>query len=387
MNKPLPTIAFCYPTPFNPVRGGVERVTCLLAKEFVRRGHRVHFLNNYGQELAIRHDFEVYSAFFPSNDYADPKNIRWYYNYLRDNEIDIVINQCGQFGDSRLYCNTGGIAKVISVAHMSPEINLDCLFGEISALRTNGGFIEKIKRIVRIAIFPYIHHQTTKRLATHYDWIANNTDCFVMLSQRFEPSLRRFYQGEINWRAIANPLTFPIANCNDQKENIVVWVGRMDNQKRPDLMVKIWQRLAPKDWNLVMIGGGKMLERIKRMTKDTDNITLTGFTDPFPYYQKAKILCMTSGHEGFGMVLTEAMSRGAVPIAFESFASVRDIITDDRQLVPWKNLNEYCQKLDDLMHNTSLQQALREKGYLNADKFQIGFIVDQWEDLFNSIVK
>jgi len=123
-------ILFVYPTIFNPIKGGVERVTFLLAKEFVRRGHKIHFLHNYHSD-PIDFPFEVKLEYFPFEEYSDTGNIEWYHNYLNHNNIDIVINQCGQFGDSTLYCNTGGYSKVISVAHMSPEINLNCLFGEI----------------------------------------------------------------------------------------------------------------------------------------------------------------------------------------------------------------------------------------------------------------
>ncbi|WP_373730662.1 glycosyltransferase, partial [Bacteroides heparinolyticus] len=38
----------------------------------------------------------------------------------------------------------------------------------------------------------------------------------------------------------------------------------------------------------------------------------------------ASILCLTSDFEGWGMVLTEAMTFGAIPVVFESFASVKD---------------------------------------------------------------
>ena len=37
---------------------------------------------------------------------------------------------------------------------------------------------------------------------------------------------------------------------------------------------------------------------------------------------------MTSSFEGWGLTLTEAQQYGCVPLAFHSFASLTDIITD-----------------------------------------------------------
>lgn len=386
MNRRYFSVAFCYPTPFNPILGGVERVTYLLAKEFARRGFNVHFLNNYGREKAIDYDFPVISEFFPCESYSAPENVEWFHRYLKENNIDLVINQCGQFGDSSLYCNVAGNAKVISVAHMSPEVNLDCLFGEINKLRPGGGLIEQIKRAARVIFYPYIYLKTKQRLSEHYAWLSEHTDSFVMLSDRFESSLRRFYAGPINWTSISNPLTYPITVNEKKKEKIVLWVGRMDRQKRPDLMVRIWKKLPPSDWKLVMIGDGNLMDSTRKLIGPKDNIILKGYIDPLEYYKKAQILCMTSGHEGFGMVLTEAMSQGVVPIAFESFASVRDIIDDDCQLVPPMNIEKYCEQLNNIMVDSELRDRLREKGYMNAQKFQIETIADRWESLFNNLI-
>ena len=52
-----------------------------------------------------------------------------------------------------------------------------------------------------------------------------------------------------------------------------------------------------------------------------------------PYYNEASIFMMTSSFEGWGLTLTEAQQYGCVPLAFHSFASLTDIITDKSQWV------------------------------------------------------
>lgn len=376
-------ILFVYPTPFNPIKGGVERVTFLLAREFVGRGHQVFFLHNYHSDH-IDFPFEVKIDYFPYEEFSDIRNIEWYHDYLKNNNIDIVINQCGQFGDSKLYCNTGGYSKVISVAHMSPEINLNCLFSEISRLRGDGNPLEPIKRIVRVLIYPYIYHKEKQLLKRHYNWIADKTDRFVVLSKRFFTDLRRLSNADLHLAAISNPLSF-IPCLPVQKDNIVLWVGRMDKQKRPDLMIKIWRKAKLNNWRLIMIGDGKLMAKTKKEAIGIENIELIGFSDPLPYYRKAKILCMTSGHEGFGMVLTEAMSQGCIPMAFSSFSSVHDIIPDTERLVRPFCVKEFVKKLRTLANNADFNQwAVR--CVEDSKQFEIKAIVNQWENLFNELV-
>lgn len=94
---------------------------------------------------------------------------------------------------------------------------------------------------------------------------------------------------------------------------------------------------------------------------------------------------MTSTHEGFGMVLIEAMSKGCIPMAFDSFSTVRDIIKDDRQLVSPFSLKEYAQKLMGIMKDSELRRELACSGYQNVINFKIDKVVDRWEMLFNSL--
>ena len=48
-------ILFAYITPFHPERGGIGRVTDSLTREFLRRGHKVHYLI-YDSAITIHHD-------------------------------------------------------------------------------------------------------------------------------------------------------------------------------------------------------------------------------------------------------------------------------------------------------------------------------------------
>lgn len=57
---------------------------------------------------------------------------------------------------------------------------------------------------------------------------------------------------------------------------------------------------------------------MESLAKGIPNIRFVGYQDPLSYQLESRILCLTSIYEGWGMVLTEAMQCGAVPIAFNS---------------------------------------------------------------------
>lgn len=386
-------ILFVYPTLFHPNRGGVERVTDILTREFLKRGHHVHYLHNKHNEKLEDFNYAVRPEYFPFEDYRDGRNADFYLDYLKRNDIDIIINQCGAFEDSVLYNRRDGSkAGVVSVIHNSPYSCYHHLMEEVSALRDTS-MVERLKRIARIALYPKIKRDYLGRLRQHYGWLGSggNTDAIALLSDSFRRDLASLLPADPTAivEAIGNPLSFPIERL-DKKEKMIIFVGRLDTgQKRADRMVRIWRRIAPRfpDWQLCIIGDGPDRAKIERMARGLDRISFTGFRNPEPFYRRASVLCMTSNFEGFPMVLGEAQSKGCVPIAFDSFSAVRDIITDRRQLVSPFNMDEYAAALSALLESPALLGALRQQGYENAGAFVAERIADKWEALFEKITR
>lgn len=386
-------ILFTYPTLFNPIAGGVERVTDLLAREFGKRGHKVFYLNNKPNKVLEDYAFPGILSYFPYPDYKDERNVSFYVDYLQKNDIDVIINQCGAFQDSILYNQRGNTkAKVVSVIHARPSLNYDNLFSEISVLKKRG-LKEIVKRIARIAIYPKIKKDYLVRLKKHYAWLTsgNNTDRLVLLSDTFKNDLLALVDeiDENKLCSLPNPVSFEIEKIHSKSQTLL-YVGRLDTgQKRVDRLVRIWREVSHSmpDWNLKIIGDGPDRMKLINMAKNMERIYFLGFKDPALYYKEAAIMCMTSSHEGFPMVLMEAMSKGCVPIAFDSFSAIHDVIKDNRQLVRPFSLKEYVQKLTTIMEDTNLRTELAHSGFQNVRNFKIDTIVNRWEVLFDSLMR
>lgn len=72
-------------------------------------------------------------------------------------------------------------------------------------------------------------------------------------------------------------------------------------------------------------------------------------------------------------------------MAFDSFDSVHDIITDSRQLVKPFSISEYCNKLELIMDSPAIFEELQKKGYQTAVNFSLANIVDKWESVFEEL--
>ena len=83
--------------------------------------------------------------------------------------------------------------------------------------------------------------------------------------------------------------------------------------------------------------------------------------DPAPYYRKARILCLTSTHEGMPMVINEALSYGCTPIAFNSFHAAEDMLPDREtgRLIPPFSLRLFARELDELMSGPYVPPSTR----------------------------
>lgn len=382
-------LLFVYPTVFDPMSGGVERVTDMLAHELHNRGYNVFYLNTHRSCKDPKLDFETF--YFPIPDYTNTENNVFLHNLLRKLDIDIVINQCGAHRDSILFNDTDNTrAKSISVIHFNPSMSYNHYWHELAYLRDHT-FSEKLKRIARCILFWKLKSTYRNRLCNHYNWLFKNTDKICLLSHKFIPELKEFSIPNYNHlkvTTINNPIYIPEKSLNI-KDNIVIWVGRFDlKQKRPDLCLEIWKHIQPQfpGWKMIMIGDGKDFNTIVSRYKTIPNVEFTGYSNPIQYYKRAKILMMTSVFEGWGMVLAEAMSYSVVPIAFDSFLSLRDLIDNSLQLVRPFNIKEYINKLTILMSNEATLVQLRDVGYKRIHKYSINAVVDNWENLFDEII-
>lgn len=114
-------ILFIHPVMFHPQRGGIERVSDLLCREFIRRGHNVLCLHNVRDESRMDYAYPASSYFFPYQVREVEKNGLFFRGFLQEHRIDMVIDQ-----DPQTYYKLYPFSKalrgvyIISVIHYNP---------------------------------------------------------------------------------------------------------------------------------------------------------------------------------------------------------------------------------------------------------------------------
>lgn len=142
---------------------------------------------------------------------------------------------------------------------------------------------------------------------------AARVDSFVANSTTVARRIQRYYGAD---SVVINPpvdtAAFSIADPSALGDYYLM-AGELVSYKRPDLAVRAFNEMKLK---LVVIGGGEMLDEIRRIAGRT--VTVMG-SQPFEvlkeHYSRCRALIFP-GEEDFGMVPVEAMASGRPVIAF-----------------------------------------------------------------------
>lgn len=385
-------ILFTSSTPFHPLRGGVGRVTDTLCKELQKRGYQVFYLNaDWVAEERKKYKYPAPVTILPIKNIDDAQCVISYRKYLTENKVDVVINQDALYVD--FYNNVGDLPiKVISVIHNNPLMNYNHLLNDLLTLRNNS-LLERMKRIVRCLLYLRVKKQLKEYIDKRFGNIILSSDKILMLSPYYVQSLKNFgISVENKFDYVYNPNSFPLQTSLFKKKKEIIYVGRLDNRsKKVGRLIKVWSKVGKKypDWNLTIVGDGPDRNQLEVLKKkyQVGNLTFEGFQSPIEYYKRASIICMTSSFEGFPMVLVEAMQFGCVPIAFDSFEAIHDVIIPEKtgELVKPFKIKDYINKLSNLIDDDTKRTTMSDAASMYVARFDVKTIADRWEYILETL--
>lgn len=374
-----------------PSYGGVEKVSTVLANEFVKRGYGVSIIS-FEQpvpELASEELDSSIKLFKLEKPVYSKNNIKRLSAIIQDNRIDILINQWAvPFYVSRLCYKAikGTSCKLISVHHNTPDTNARIKDIEIKIEKHIGNSL--VNRIKLYCV------KLVSRCSLRYTY--NRSERFVVLSQSFVNITRDFlfHPSKKKIAVIPNPLTIPYPENKDfNKKKQVIYVGRIEyNQKRTFRVLEIWKEIESlfDDWSLKIVGDGPDKDNLSELIRKykLKHVEITGFVNPVEYYRNSSILLLTSEYEGFGLVIVEGMAYQVVPLIYGSYSSVYDIIDSGENgfiSPPPFSSSLMADKLKELIINENKRNKMAIQAQHKAQKFTLTAIVDQWENLFKEL--
>lgn len=221
---------------------------------------------------------------------------------------------------------------------------------------------------------------------------ARKYDRFVVLTE----GNRNEWSGYKNIQVISNPLSFSTEQVATLKNKKVIAVGKFAYQKGYDLLIKAWKIVYEKhpDWMLEIYGANAEMtsivcELIKSSQLQNQVCLYSPVKNIQDKYMEASIYVMSSRYEGFGMVLTEAMSCGVPCVSFDCPYGPGDIIRDgeDGFLVERENINQLADRIIKLIEDESLRLKMGSKARENVTRYEVGSVAAQWDKLFTDLVK
>ncbi|MES1221329.1 MAG: glycosyltransferase family 4 protein [Bacteroidota bacterium] len=125
----------------------------------------------------------------------------------------------------------------------------------------------------------------------------------------------------------AEALRKSIGITND--EIVFLFAGKLEDQKRPDLLLKAFIKARIKKSHLVFVGKGSLEDRLKLIAKNDANVHFLGFQNQSEMpvmYHLSDVFVLPSKGETWGLSINEAMICGNAIIANDKTGCSVDIV-------------------------------------------------------------
>lgn len=352
--------------------GGIGKMSIQLAKEFSKKGHKVHFflnkkINDYNPPSCAETHYGNGRA---------TNSIRSLINYLNKEQPDILIS-------ARDYLNAAAnLAVLISKSKTKT----------ISTIRTNQSAQDYNEN--KKSMFDFL-------IKSAYGIAYQKSNAIIAVSQGvkddFEtrhPSLRK------NVYVIHNPAQ-PTSNETQKirqnisqlaKNEYILSVGRLSKQKNQRLLIHAHKNVMKKKPNLYLFLAGsgpeeKLLREEANALGLNNKIKFLGVCNQSELallYKNASLFVLPSKWEGFGNVLVEALYYGCPVVSSDCPSGPSEIIQSDEhgQLFKVNSLTDLTAKI-----KLSLSKSYN-KNQLNSYSYQFSSkrIADRYEKVMYAIL-
>ena len=362
-----------------PGFGGIESVTELVGNRLCDDGYEVSILTHLTQsrqsDLSNRCDIYIMPD---AKKWSSRANINYAVNLLKSKQFDAIVYQDSYAPTHKIVCRLSKEFKIplYVFEHSTP---LYQFISRKSLVSSNS-----IKKWLRIIISYPMEDMMMKR---RRKLLLKNCTKYILLSDAYIPEMdivlgSTHYLGRDKMISIPNPIIVQDGG-HPIKEKLVLFVGRLESVKRVDIMLNVWSMIENKypDWYFAIVGDGSELNRLKNKAAclGLKHISFEGYLDPQPFYKKASIFWMSSLYEGWPMTLIEAMQNYCVPIAMDSYSSVRDIIEDEKTGLIARNgdLHHFMNLTSELIENESVLCDMAQSAHDSIRRFDISVVIEK----------
>lgn len=291
--------------------------------------------------------------------------------------------------------------KLAKVLHeINPDIVISVGQSEKNMIPAISGRWVKVRELHFTKNYRWFHAHSifSKTLAIFgdlYDYFykIRQYDRIIVLTYEDKES---HWKGYKNVSVIPNPISFSDIVANNTLEGKkVIAIGRLNAQKNFSSLIRSYRIVAQKhpDWILEIYGDGEQKYDLLQLIEQFDlrkQVYLRGFTSEVQReLLNASCFVLSSTFEGFGLVITEAMSCGLPVVSYACPCGPKDIISEgvDGFLVPVNDEQGLADRICRLIENEEMRKAMGKAARLKAEQYRIEKIIPMWMDLFNQLLK
>ncbi len=210
-----------------------------------------------------------------------------------------------------------------------------------------------------------------------------------------QPSFRDWFEPTLaaKVKVVPNPVYPVTPSPFEHRARRIVCVGRLAAPKRVGLLIEAWSRIRERftGWRVEVYGSGHLEDELRRAIKQfgvEQSFFLRGHTqDVEEMYATASILAHPAEYEGWGLAVSEALSRGIPAVAFRSCAGVNELIQHGENgllVTDGEDLSgDFAQALASLMEDEAERRRLGGHGPSSVTDFSPEKIQRRWEEVIN----
>lgn len=374
---------------FDPNSGGVQMSTAKLAGYFISQEFDVTIFSFTHEGHVTMPDVKLYHAEQPRVNY-NVQNLQKCQSVIELVKPDIVINQMPyEF-------NVGRLLKDMKARNNF--LLLGCLRGSFFAVKQN---LETYRKtLLPKPLQPFFKHALGYWILLHIHklkhgrdlrFIVDTYDRYILFGAPNRVELEYFI-GKYKQQKLAYiPNSIPsVVDKLPQKEKRILWLSRVDyRQKHAELIIPLWKLLKDRlpGWEFDVVGSGGALDDLKKQVSDEgiERITLYGKQKPDSYYARSPVYLMTSSFEGFPNTLIEAQSFGAVPVVFDSYPMIKEIVSDSNAIfVKTFDIDSMADEVVRLVNDEDRLTRMMNDSIRNAERYTIDKVGKKWLELFET---
>lgn len=167
----------------------------------------------------------------------------------------------------------------------------------------------------------------------------------------------------------------------------ILFSGQLIARKGCDILVEAFSKVASKHPHarLVMLGGGPERPVLEGMVPDAlrDRVVFLGHREPHEIpdiFAAADIFCLPSRHDGWGVVINEAIGAGLPVIASDAVGAGHDLVRHgvNGYLTRTGDHEQLAEALDRIVGDAKLRARLTEGSQLMARDWDLDEGVSRW---------